>query len=328
MTYILLLGAGFSRNYGGWLADELTGDIMGRVSHDPELLKHLQDQNGFEAALEAVRGLYKQDPGHRVNAQRFFTLQDAISASFAEMNAVFEARGHMEFQNGNASRYVNTFLARFDAIFTLNQDLLLELLYKPRDFNEYSGREWQGIDLPGMSYVAKDGDQDEIWIPTAGTTAFDPRPGCQPVVKLHGSVKWLGIGDRPSSRDSAERMLIIGTNKAGDIERSRVLSRYFQKFKEELARAGARLMVIGYGFRDAHINDAIAACAGLETFIVDPAGRRVVESLNITRQRGVGIMVPQPIEQIKLIGVSRRSLSQSFGNDQLAWNQLMRFFRT
>src|SRR4051794_7608157 len=39
MHHILLLGAGFSRNYGGWLADELTADLMGRVSDDRELLK-------------------------------------------------------------------------------------------------------------------------------------------------------------------------------------------------------------------------------------------------------------------------------------------------
>lgn len=327
MTHLLLLGAGFSRNYGGWLADELTGDIMGRVSRDPHLLAYLQDQNGFEAALETVRRLYQNDPSNRSHEKRLFALQDAISESFAEMNAAFEARGNMEFQSNEPSRFVRTFLARFDAIFTLNQDLLLERLYKPQDVNQYSGREWRGIDLLGMSYVQKQADEDEMWIPTAGTTAFDPRPGCQPILKLHGSVKWLGIDDHVSPRP-AERMLIMGTNKAAQIERSGVLSHYFKRFEYELAQPGTRLMVIGYGFRDGHINNAIAnAGAGLDTFIVDPAGRKVLEALNLTKQRGVGIVVNEPIEQIKLIGVSRRQLSEAFGNDQLAWNQLMRFFR-
>lgn len=326
MAHILLLGAGFSRNYGGWLADELTGDIMGRVSHDAELLKHLRHQKGFESALEEVRALYRQNPEHPVHAKRLFTLQDAIGDCFAEMNAAFEARGHMEFQTDDRRRFVQTFLARFDVIFTLNQDLLLERLYRPQELHEYSGRVWQGIDLPGMSYVAKSGDQDEMWIPSAGTTAFDPKPGCQPVVKLHGSVKWLDLGDQLSSR-TAERMLIIGTNKEADISRSRVLGPYFKRFQDELARPNTRVMVIGYGFGDSHINNAIAnAGAGLETFIVDPVGIKVLETLNVIKRRGVGIPFDQPIEQIKVIGVSRRYLSETFGKDHLAWRQLMRFF--
>ncbi len=295
MTHLLLLGAGFSRNYGGWLADELTGDIMGRVADDTELLNCLRSQNGVESALETVRSSYERDRSNRDYQKRLFKLQDAIQQSFAEMNAAFEARGSMEFQHDPA-RYVQTFLARFDLIFTLNQDLLLERLYKPQDVNQYSGREWRGFDLPGMSYVAKDGDQDEMWIPTAGATASDPRPSCQPVVKLHGSVKWLDIDDRPSPRP-AEWMLIMGTNKAPAIDRHEVLRRYFERFEKELAQPGTRLMVIGYSFRDTHINSAIVnAGPGLETFIVDPTGRKVLETLNIIKQRGVGIAMDEPIE--------------------------------
>lgn len=326
MSHVLLLGAGFSRNYGGWLADELTGDIMGRVSRDAILLSYLRDENGFEAALESVRNSYQQNPTDPVLARRFFALQDAITASFIEMNTTFEARGDMEFQK-DPNRFVQTFLARFDVIFSLNQDLLLERLYRPHELNQHSRRDWHGIDLLGMSYIPHDATEDEMWIPTEGSTAFEPRPGCQPLIKLHGSVKWLGINDQSPARP-AERMLIMGTNKAAGIERSRVLSRYFKRFEEELARPGARLMVIGYGFRDNHINSAIAnAGPSLETFIVDPIGRKVLESLNVSKQRGVGIRIDQPIEQIKLIGVSRRQLSETFGNDQLAWNQLTRFFQ-
>jgi hypothetical protein len=56
MTHILLLGAGFSGNYGGWLAAELTADLMGPVSDGAELLKQLRQQHGFEAAAVTALG--------------------------------------------------------------------------------------------------------------------------------------------------------------------------------------------------------------------------------------------------------------------------------
>jgi hypothetical protein len=85
MNHILLLGAGFSRNWGGWLADELTADLMGRVSDDRVLLKHLRSSNGFEVALEEVRRQYKHH-GTPAYETRLMKLQDAIVAAFKEMN--------------------------------------------------------------------------------------------------------------------------------------------------------------------------------------------------------------------------------------------------
>jgi hypothetical protein len=325
MKHILLLGAGFSRNYGGWLADELTADLMGRVSDDAELLKQLRHQNGFEAALEEVRALYQRNP-NQTWAERLRKLQDAIGGAFGEMNAAFDERGNMEFQE-DRNYWVQTFLARFDLIFTLNQDLLLERLYHPENVNQQSGRGWQGTDAPGMTFVPRTSDEDEMWVPDVGASASNPRPGLQPIVKLHGSVKWLDISD-PSR--VAQPMLIMGTNKAADIPRSPVLSRYLKMFEDELTRPKTRLMVIGYSFGDMHINNAIVnAGTSLETFIVDPVGIKVLETLNTTKKREVPafIQVVTPIEQITVIGLSRRYLSETFGNDRLAWRQLMRFFR-
>jgi CheY-like chemotaxis protein len=51
-----VLGAGFSRNYGGRLAAELTADLMGPVSDGAELLKQLRQQHGFEAAAVTALG--------------------------------------------------------------------------------------------------------------------------------------------------------------------------------------------------------------------------------------------------------------------------------
>ncbi len=37
LNYVLLVGAGFSRNWGGWLADDVTYKLRGRLSDHPEL---------------------------------------------------------------------------------------------------------------------------------------------------------------------------------------------------------------------------------------------------------------------------------------------------
>lgn len=53
-----------------------------------------------------------------------------------------------------------------------------------------------------------------------------------------------------------------------------VLKWYFAEFQRYLAMGATRLMVIGYGFNDLHINTALldAAPKGLKIFIIDPFG--------------------------------------------------------
>ena len=58
MNYALLLGAGFSRNWGGWLADEAFEYLLGcRQINMPlrELLISHKRKGGFEAALAELQ---------------------------------------------------------------------------------------------------------------------------------------------------------------------------------------------------------------------------------------------------------------------------------
>jgi hypothetical protein len=91
--------------------------------------------------------------------------------------------------------------------------------------------------------------------------------GVQPYIKLHGSTNW-------NDGLSGGRILIMGGQKAVNINQFPILSWYHQEFRTMLMRPGARLMVIGYSFSDAHINDAIMDAikqSDLKTFLVDPA---------------------------------------------------------
>jgi hypothetical protein len=70
-----------------------------------------------------------------------------------------------------------------------------------------------------------------------------------------------------------------------------------QVFSEYLAEPDARLMIIGYGFRDEHINAALtqAIDKGLKIFVVDQLGADVAAATN---------PLPKPA-----IGYSRRRVS-------------------
>ena len=101
-------------------------------------------------------------------------------------------------------------------------------------------------------------------------------------------------------------------------------------FQKTLPAQPARLMVIGYGFRDDHLNAAIGRAAerGLKLFIIAPEGAELARRLNPTRERGM-IAAPTPLEGIleqTLIGASRRQLRDIFGGDTAEHNKIMRFF--
>ena len=85
-----------------------------------------------------------------------------------------------------------------------------------------------------------------------------------------------------------------------------------------LLRPSARLMVIGYSFGDAHINDAIAEGlnAGLKIFVVDPCALDVLK-----KDPRVGASALS-----QLIGFSPRPISKIFGGDRFAHAQVSKFF--
>ncbi len=117
-------------------------------------------------------------------------------------------------------------------------------------------------------------------------------------------------------------MLVMGGNKLGAIGPTAVLQWYHRQFAEMMIRPNARLMVIGYGFGDAHINRAILAGAetGLGLFVIDPEGADVV---NPTRR--AAIPTDSPFEPM-IVGASRRGLRETFGTDTVEHSKILRFF--
>src|SRR5260221_12425019 len=126
MAAILLTGAGFSFKWGGKLAREINTALALRVQSDSHLADLLHRNPNFEEALTELQNEVATSarPGAPERLQK---LENAIIEVFDDMNsrllvATFSFRAEVGWN-------LSEFLVLFDAVFTLNQDLLLESHY-------------------------------------------------------------------------------------------------------------------------------------------------------------------------------------------------------
>ena len=198
----------------------------------------------------------------------------------------------------------------------MNQDLLLEkhyLIPPPLGLSLVSHGRWDLGVLPGMDEIPNPAMAGSLFdplqvqrrpSPTPRATAIGPRH--QPYYKLHGSMNWQD--------PKGGRLLVMGGNKPTTMQSHPILMWYADRFREMLSRPNARLMVIGYGFGDNHINRLIAEAweAGGQTltmFIVGPDGREILRKINPTFGK---IYVPGELEYMTVLD-STRDLPRTFG---------------
>ena len=314
MPNILLTGAGFTRNWGGWLAKELEGDLLGRVHGNERLRMLLQNSDSFEEALLSLQQEAKRADGQ--SSAHLTQLRQAIAESFQAMNLALADRGGLEFSQDRRLS-VMSFLAKFDVIFTLNQDLLLELFYDPHleTPRRWNGRYWPGIvgrPADGLDSIEKVSGKRRV------SDVGGPQPNLQPIYKLHGSVDW---------QDASGDLFVVGGGKESYIQSKPLLVQYFREFQTRLSEPKCRLMIAGYGFADEHVNRLLVAATEanptLGVFHVHPEGRDAVH--RGARER-VQIYAPPLLTSLRCFGESRRPLSSTFGGDELEHAKLLRFF--
>jgi hypothetical protein len=315
-THILLTGAGFSRNWGGMLTPEVFQYLLGCDELDVELRRLLLRDRSFEDALAALQNAPDVD-----SKRRHDQLTSALVGMFNRMGLAFMQR-EFEFRSPPDARYsLTNFLMRFDAIFTLNQDTLLEQKYIPL----VGPPKWGRAHLPGVKYPGNPqftgSVHDRIAVMEPNPSDFRLSPGVQPYIKLHGSTNW---NDGPSGR----RILIMGGQKAVSINQFPILRWYHQEFRKMLMRPGARLMVTGYSFSDIHINDAIMDAvkqSDLKIFLVDPLGDKILDK---REPRAMIPDHPDPLVEIilpRLIGISQQPIASTFNDDIVEHGNLTRF---
>ena len=149
MNCILLLAAGFSRNWNGRLASEMRAELQTLLRADEHLLRLLQ-RHDFETVVSIVQADFDRTPNGETR-ERLRRAQNAVGEIFRRMNDMFLRRGTLEF--GNDTAFMSQkWLTRFDAIFTLNQDLLLEFHYLNNNPAVWMGSKWypHGWAIPGV----------------------------------------------------------------------------------------------------------------------------------------------------------------------------------
>ena len=137
MPHYLLTGAGFTRNWGGPLSSEVAGSLLNELQNYPELTARLRKEP-FEYAFQGFTSSSKKSAAQQA-------LQDAVVGLFNRVNkALLDSQLSFEFSSPPVVGFrVMDFLAKFDAIFTLNQDLLIEGHYI-ENFGAKQGR-WSGV---------------------------------------------------------------------------------------------------------------------------------------------------------------------------------------
>jgi hypothetical protein len=270
----VLCGAGMSRNWGGYLAGEMWTAILGQpaIEANEFLRALLLRETNFESALEKVAAEGSSDD---VKA-----LDEAVRMAFVEhdtnlRHALAHTEGYRLYQHFFEAT-MRPFMDEEPAcnlvgfVFSLNQDLFLERTLShstPGRHPVYPGvgtilePAWRPVNTPLLEpFEAKRHAQQVSW---DGALNNLVQPQTFNVIKLHGSANWL-------SGESG--LMVLGGGKAAAIDNHPLLTAYFDVFRQFLFSGGARLLVIGYGFGDRHINKLLAQAvmqAGLRLYIVD-----------------------------------------------------------
>ncbi len=275
---MILTGAGWSRNWGGLLAQEVWQNLSGDPSTqgNPRLRELLLGEPSFEAALAAANG-----PAFEASDRQL--LEAAVMAAFASMDREIDRPDHpinIYKAQELVFRVVGSRQAGVDTgyLFTLNQDLWPERhLYN--DFVHHSPPPV----LPGIRPIQGVRGFDTN-VPPYGP-ALNTTPLAEPstsvrlrgatnVIKLHGSFNWRTTDGRNA--------MVIGEGKADQIGADPLLSWYQDVFREVLCQGDVRLLIVGYGFGDPHINAIIADAVenhGLKVFIWD-VGSNLMQRVN------------------------------------------------
>jgi hypothetical protein len=279
------------------------------VQNSAQLRDELLAEKGFD-----FEGVLARAQAGELPEQAARTLQDAVERVFEGIDQLLiENLGHVSRVNLTEflRQYMATELEETGFIFTLNQDMLLERLFafghgatairrpgveKPKVAAAVGG--W-GVSHPNS---AEPGLRVEV-------EALAKMPGTEwpsvrstnNYVKLHGSWDWVSPG--------GTRGMVMGGGKADSINRSPLLSYYFDLFTACISGGDKRLMIIGYGFVDEHVNKALARAItndGLRVHVWDVRPPRALREYLHTIKFGPEIWGG-------LCGYSQRPLSEVLG---------------
>lgn len=263
----IFTGAGFTKNFGGFLATEMWAQIFNdrRTQSQPKLRASLQENYDFESVYSEILD------GEHFSVDEKHIISDVVHDAYKRLDDAI--RGWVF--NDSSPHPVNIYgLGKLQTtihsaakggptyFFTLNQDIFVE-------------RNW-GHPSPGAPRFSQDflairgrefNQNEFVTLPNENTATLiqnglSSHSGIH-YIKLHGSYGW-------KSSDGSSQ-LVIGKNKEALIQKEPLLSGYFDLFQNYIREGGKKMLIIGYGFKDQHINQVLLDGVekhGLEVYIV------------------------------------------------------------
>lgn len=318
---ILFSGAGFTKNFGGLLAKEM----WSKIYNNPEVQAHsrlkellLNDFDYESIYNKIINGDYSDMEKEAVNKAIYhaYRVLDDICREWTFRN---DAPNPVNIYG------VNKFIERFSGVkneigffFTLNQDLFIE-----RHFNSIN----TAFIHPGVPKIP-DAHKTTIRLPIERND-FINLPKLKELetnrvnqlsrnaihyVKLHGSFGWMS--------SKGINSYVIGKDKINQVADEPLLSWYFELFKNALSQSNRKLFLIGYGFRDRHINEVLANSIkkyGSMLYIISPSDQsRFISNLKSVEYGEVLLK--------GLAGYFPYSLIEVFPSDQSeshAWREIL-----
>lgn len=270
---ILFTGAGFTHNFGGFLADGMWALIF----NHPQVQKYffirelmLNDFN-YESVYQQI---IWEPTGKLYSFEMKEAIKEAVKNAYQHLDDVVR-----DYRDGQTLFNLQDFLHELTSdnrklhfFFTINQDLFIE-----RRLHGLKTRsiEYAGIPVPlevQKKLVEKSlplEEEDFIILPKKEKLeeirATIYRGNHYRYIKLHGSYNWKS--------STGIDILVIGLEKEQQINNEPLLLLYQEIFEEVLSQNDAKLLIIGYGFRDIHINRTIANAiknCGLRIYILSP----------------------------------------------------------
>ena len=247
LNYVLLTGAGFSKNWGGWIANDLWSVILSHpLTQKNDKLKDSLWNNkelGFENIFDD-KTLDTKDKAE---------YQQVVIDSFVDMHGALKtirlAPGNLNQSLSRPSKFSGEIMNNFDGFFSLNQDLFFEFLPIKDWIYPY-------IKKVDEIYEIFQNQKEKIWelknnlekmTFTIGTNLTD-KTKSKPYYKLHGSLNFKS--------DNGSNLIIMGRLKENQINDYELLKKYREDFPRILMNA-KKLMIVGYSFKDGYINQII-----------------------------------------------------------------------
>ena len=294
----LLTGAGFTKNFGGLLGDQ----IWSLLYSNPKLqsndkLRSIfleRDNSGKRKGYEEIYGKVL-DPAFNYSQIEKDIIKLLINEIYSLQERLIECQSNKWQHITHAlGRFIGSFVTDF---FTLNQDLFIEKelskLFTNIKHNHVDIKEPQIPSRPRL-YL------DTIQLPSSNSVnkiEFDSNNIVR-YFKLHGSINWF------DSITGKNKVIIGGgdNDKREQIEKEPLLIEYLEYFERCLGDY-TYLLIIGYSFHDYHINNIIESKIvnnNLKVIVIDKSspGNDILDNMLPIKDKHYIVPSPNPANKI------------------------------